>query len=65
MIEDYEKRVEELLAGLRAENRDVAVEIARLPEQIRGFDTVKDQNHHDVLEKEAELLEAFRLTAST
>ena len=65
MIEDYEKRIEELLVGLRAENRDVAVEIARLPEQIRGFDTVKDQNHHDVLEKEAELLEAFRLTAST
>jgi len=64
LITDYEQRVEELLAGLRLENRDVAAEIARLPELVRGFDTVKDQNLRDASEKEAELLESFRLTAS-
>ena len=64
LITDYEQRVEELLAGLRLENRDVAAEIARLPEQVRGFDTVKDQNLRDAREKEAELLESFRLTSA-
>ena len=62
-IRDYEARVEELLSGLSPENRDVAVEIAALPEQVRGFDTVKDQNLRDAREKEAELLDAFRRTA--
>src|SRR4030095_6913845 len=38
LIRDYEARVEELLAGLSPETSDLAVEIARLPELVRGFD---------------------------
>jgi indolepyruvate ferredoxin oxidoreductase len=64
LIADYERRVEELIAGLSAGNRDVATEIARLPEQVRGFDTVKDENLRNVREKEAELLRAFQLSTS-
>ena len=41
LIRDYEVRTEELLAGLSSENLDLAVEIASLPEGIRGFFDVK------------------------
>jgi indolepyruvate ferredoxin oxidoreductase len=64
LITDYEERVEELLSGLNEANRDMAVSIASLPEQVRGFDTVKERTLHDAREKEAELLQAFRLSSS-
>jgi indolepyruvate ferredoxin oxidoreductase len=56
----YEARIAELLAGLSAGNLDLASQIAGLPEQIRGFDTVKEQSLAQVREKEQELLAAFR-----
>jgi indolepyruvate ferredoxin oxidoreductase len=63
LIRDYETTVAELLKGLTAESRDLAVEIARVPEQIRGFESVKEQQLADARAKEAELLAAFRLRA--
>jgi len=59
LIRDYEARVEELLAGLSPDSFDVAVEIARIPEHVRGFDTVKEEQLAQAREKEAELLAAF------
>ncbi len=41
LIADYRACIEELLAGLNAANHAAAVEIARLPEQIRGYGHVK------------------------
>ncbi|MCZ8295241.1 MAG: indolepyruvate ferredoxin oxidoreductase family protein [Hylemonella sp.] len=41
LIADYRACIEELLAGLSAANHAAAVEIARLPEQIRGYGHVK------------------------
>ena len=38
----------------------LAVQIAEIPEHIRGFDTVKDGQLESAKEKEAELLDAFR-----
>ena len=41
LIAEYRACIEELLAGLNAVNHAAAVEIARLPEQIRGYGHVK------------------------
>ena len=41
LIEDYQACVTELLAGLQPERHALAVQIARLPEQIRGYGHVK------------------------
>ncbi|HZO08208.1 MAG TPA: DUF6537 domain-containing protein, partial [Myxococcota bacterium] len=61
LIGEYEARVEELLAGLSPESSELAVEIARIPELVRGFDTVKEEHLEHARAKEAELLAAFRL----
>ncbi|MCX7057603.1 MAG: indolepyruvate ferredoxin oxidoreductase family protein [Proteobacteria bacterium] len=42
LISEYERTIGELLAGLTPDTHSLAVEIAGLPEQIRGYDTVKD-----------------------
>ena len=42
----------------------LAVEIASLPEHVRGFDDVKERQHDAAETKRAELLAAFRLRAS-
>jgi len=57
---EYEARIDELLAGLTPANHGLAVEIASLPEQVRGFGRVKEQQLEAVREREAELLECFR-----
>jgi indolepyruvate ferredoxin oxidoreductase len=41
LIGEYRACIEELLTGLHAQNLAAAVEIARLPEQIRGYGHVK------------------------
>ena len=41
LIEEYEQTVETLLAGLTRENHALAVEIASLPETIRGYGHIK------------------------
>jgi indolepyruvate ferredoxin oxidoreductase len=60
LIDEYRQTVEELLEGLSAENRPLAVEIASLPEHVRGFDSVKERHLAEVREKERELLAAYR-----
>jgi indolepyruvate ferredoxin oxidoreductase len=61
LIRDYETRIAVLLAGLSADNLDLAVEIASLPEGVRGFFDVKERHLQDVRAKESDLLAAFRL----
>jgi indolepyruvate ferredoxin oxidoreductase len=63
LIADYERTLAELLDGLGPENLAAAVEIASLPEHVRGFDDVKERQHEEALSKERELLAAFRLRA--
>jgi indolepyruvate ferredoxin oxidoreductase len=60
LIADYERAVEELLAGLDRAKRPLAVEIASIPEGIRGFGHVKARHLADAKKREAELLSAFR-----
>ncbi len=44
LIEEYRACIEELLRGLNAGNRALAVEIARIPEDIRGYGHVKERH---------------------
>ena len=59
LVDDYEKVLDELARGLAPDNLDLAVEIAQIPEHIRGFDTVKEAQLAAAKDKEAELLDAF------
>ncbi len=61
LIRDYEARIAELLSGLSQDKLDAAVEIASLPEHIRGFEEVRESQIEQAREKETELLAAFRL----
>jgi indolepyruvate ferredoxin oxidoreductase len=60
LITDYEKTVAELLEHLDGENRKLAVEIASVPEHIRGYGHVKRRHLDEARKKEAALLAAFR-----
>ncbi len=60
LIGEYEAVVEELVAGLDESNHGLAVEIAAVPEEIRGYGHVKDANLKLAKRREAGLLESFR-----
>jgi indolepyruvate ferredoxin oxidoreductase len=60
LVGDYESVLEEILAGLAPTNHALAVELARLPLDIRGFGHVKEANRVRVKAKEQELLARFR-----
>ncbi|MGE0385416.1 MAG: indolepyruvate ferredoxin oxidoreductase family protein [Gammaproteobacteria bacterium] len=64
LIVDYERIMEEVLQALDAGNHATAVELARVPEQIRGFGHVKERFRVRAKAREAELLEALRTRAA-
>jgi len=60
LIREYEGLVDEILRSLTPENYQAAVDLAALPERIRGFGHVK-QRHIDAVKPERErLLQQFR-----
>jgi indolepyruvate ferredoxin oxidoreductase len=65
LIADYERLVDELLAGLTPERHALAVEIASLPEQIRGYGHVKARHLAAAEQRRTELLERFRRTGES
>jgi indolepyruvate ferredoxin oxidoreductase len=44
LIAEYRSSIEELLRGLTADSRALAVDIARIPEDIRGYGHVKERH---------------------
>ena len=60
LIERYERVVSSLIADLDHTNHAVAVEIASLPDRIRGFGHVKARSIDEAERREAELLARFR-----
>ncbi len=65
LIGEYEATLLALIAALDTGNHALAVQIASLPEQIRGFGHVKEKNLAKVKAREANLLAAFRSPAGT
>ena len=59
LIERYEQVVSALLDGLDHASHAVAVEIASLPDGIRGFGHVKARSIEEAQRREAELLARF------
>ena len=60
LIGDYETLVGELLDGLKPENHALAVELASIPDEIRGFGHIKAANLEQAKQHEARLLARFR-----
>jgi len=60
LIVEYQALLDEILAGLTAANYPIAVELAGLPREMRGFGHVKSANIARAKAKEAALLARFR-----
>ena len=60
LIADYRQTVSSLLGSLSASNLGLAVEIAEMPEHIRGYGHVKERHLAETKAKEARLMEAYR-----
>lgn len=59
LIEQYRQTIAALLPKLTAENVAKLVDIARIPEEIRGYGHVKEKHLKAAKEKEAKLLAEF------
>jgi len=60
LIGEYQDAVEELIAGLGAQNHALAVQVAALPEGIKGFGHVKARHLAAVRQRWAELMAQWR-----
>ncbi|HRY27449.1 MAG TPA: indolepyruvate ferredoxin oxidoreductase family protein, partial [Geminicoccaceae bacterium] len=65
LIQDYETLLADLAGRLTPANHDVAVELASLPERIRGFGHVKERNVKEAKAAEAGLLRRLDIEATT
>jgi len=65
LIGHYEALMVEVLTKLTPESHTLAIEIASLPEHIRGFGHVKERHVEAAKAREADLLEAFRAPTQT
>ena len=60
LIREYRACIEELLKGLTAERLALAVEIARIPEDIRGYGHVKERHLQAARKKWFALMDRWR-----
>ena len=64
LIDEYRATVETLIATLDQGNHALAVEIAEVPETMRGFGHVKEKNVRLAKQREASLLASYRNPAA-
>ena len=64
LIGEYERTVEELVKGLTPQNHALAVQIAAVPEEMRGFGYIKKRNVEAARKKRDELLARFNAPAA-
>ncbi|MEP6679228.1 MAG: indolepyruvate ferredoxin oxidoreductase family protein, partial [Betaproteobacteria bacterium] len=64
LVADYEKLIGEIAEKLTPQNLELAVELASVPEYIRGYGHVKDRHVKDAKAREAALLARFRAPAA-
>ena len=60
LISEYEATIEEMLQSLSLKNIDLAVEIAEVPEHIRGFGHVKERHLQSAEAERESLLQRYR-----
>jgi indolepyruvate ferredoxin oxidoreductase len=59
LIDEYEATVKTLLNSLSPDNHALAVEIASIPDAIRGYGHIKEKSIAEAKAKEATLLKAW------
>jgi indolepyruvate ferredoxin oxidoreductase len=64
LIGEYEATIDSVLASLDQDNHAMAVQIAAVPETMRGFGHVKEKNVKAAKAREASLLSAYRTPAT-
>jgi indolepyruvate ferredoxin oxidoreductase len=64
LIADYANTLDELIAGLSRENHALAVDIASVPERIRGYGHVKERHLAEAAKRRDDLLAAWRTPAA-
>jgi len=60
LIDDYIKQLDEICAKLSSANHAFAVQLASVPDEIRGYGHVKERSLKDAKALEEKLLHAFR-----
>ena len=60
----YRELIEQVNSNLTPENLPLALEIAALPDQIRGYEKIKEQNIAKVKQLASEKLQAFKSAAA-
>jgi len=65
LVDEYHATIDELVAGLAPDNLALAVDIASVPEQIRGYGHVKERHHAAAAKRRDELLAAWRNPVAT
>jgi indolepyruvate ferredoxin oxidoreductase len=65
LLADYERLLDEVMAGLTPGNHHIAVGLAAIPEKIRGFGHVKARHLAAAKADEAALLDQFRIGGTT
>ena len=60
LIAEYQALVEELCAGLSAERHALALDLAQVPEQIKGYGHVKERNLAAARQRWSQLLAEWR-----
>ncbi len=63
LIADFERVIDELIAGLDHATHGLAVQIAEIPEHIRGYGHIKQAHLATAKRREADLLASFRAPA--
>jgi indolepyruvate ferredoxin oxidoreductase len=64
LLAEYEALVDEILGKLAPHNHAIAVEIARVPEHVRGFGHVKERHVKEAKARETVLVGEFRAAAA-
>jgi indolepyruvate ferredoxin oxidoreductase len=59
LIADYETMIGEVAASLRDNNREVAIELAAIPDRIAGYGHVKERSMREAAANQASLLARF------
>jgi indolepyruvate ferredoxin oxidoreductase len=65
VIQWYRELMELVIANLTPENLPLALEIAALPDQVRGYEKIKEQNIAKVRQAAAEKLETLKASQRT
>ncbi len=58
-ISNYEAAIEHILDGLNEKNLQTAIELAALPEQLRGFGHIRERHSEQVKARKSHLLNLF------